>query len=53
MEKLKKELELQLSLGLIEPVPAGEKSNWLHPIVVTPKKDGSIRLCVNLRMLNK
>jgi hypothetical protein len=53
MEKLKKELELQLSLGLIEQVPAGEKSDWLHPIVVAPKKDGSIRLCVDLRMLNK
>jgi hypothetical protein len=39
MEKLKKELELQLSLGLIEQVPAGEKSDWLHPIVVAPKKD--------------
>jgi hypothetical protein len=36
-----------------ETVPAGEKSDWLHPIKVTPKKDGSFRLCVNLRMLNK
>ena len=53
MEKLKTELELQLGLGLIEQVPAGEKSEWLHPIVVAPKKDGSIRLCVDLRMLNK
>jgi hypothetical protein len=52
-EKLKKELELQLSLGLIEQVPAGEKSNWLHPIVVAPKKDSSILLCVDLRMLSK
>jgi hypothetical protein len=53
MEKLKTELELQLGLGLIEQVPASEKSEWLHPIVVAPKKDGSIRLCVDLRMLNK
>ncbi len=29
MEKSKKELELQVSLGLIEPVPAGKKSNWV------------------------
>jgi hypothetical protein len=53
MEKLKAELELRLSMGLIKTVPAGKKSNWLHPIVVAPKKDGSIQLCVELRMLNK
>jgi hypothetical protein len=51
MEKLKTELELQLGLGLIEQVPASKKSEWLHPIVVAPKKDGSIRLCVDLRSL--
>jgi hypothetical protein len=49
-EKLKAKLELQLSMGLIKTVPAGEKSNWLHPLVVAPKKVGSIWLCVNLRM---
>jgi hypothetical protein len=53
MEKLNIELELQLSLGLIEQVPTGKKSNWLHPIVVAPKKDDSIQLCIDLRMLNK
>jgi hypothetical protein len=53
MEKLKTELELQLGLGLIEQVPAGEKSEWLHPIVVAPKKDGSIRICFDISMLNK
>ncbi len=51
--KLKTELELQLGLGLIEQVPASKKSKWLHPIVVPPKKEESIRLCVDLRMLNK
>ncbi len=39
MEKLKAELELQLSMGLIETVPAGEESDWLNPIVVAPKND--------------
>jgi hypothetical protein len=52
-EKLKAKLELQLSMGLIETVPTGEKSNWLCPIVNAPRKDGSIHLCVDLRMLNK
>jgi hypothetical protein len=53
MEKLKAELELQLSMGLIEIILADEKSEWLHPIVVAPKKDGSIGLYIDLRMLNK
>ena len=53
MKKLEAELKLQLSMGLIERVTPGEKCDWLHPIVVAPKKDGAIRLCVDLRMLNK
>jgi hypothetical protein len=53
MEKLKAKIELQLSMGLIKTVLEGEKSNWLQPIVVAPKKDGSIRLCIDLRMLKK
>ena len=53
MKKLEAELKLQLSMGLIEKVVLGEKCDWLHPIVVAPKKDGAIRLCVDLRMLNK
>ncbi len=52
MKKLKAELKLQLSMGLIKTVPTGEKSDWLHPIVVAPKTDCSIWLCVHLRMLN-
>jgi hypothetical protein len=50
MEKLKAELELQLSMGLIETV---EKSDWLHPIVVALKKDNSIWLFIDIIMLNK
>ena len=52
LEPLKKELDLQVKAGIIEPVQG--PTEWLHPIVVVPKKDTSdVRLCVDLRRLNK
>ena len=36
--------------GIIEPVEATE---WLAPLVITHKSSGEIRLCVDLRKLNK
>ncbi|KAJ1126815.1 hypothetical protein NDU88_005221 [Pleurodeles waltl] len=49
-EDLKLELEKLQSSGVIEPV---ESSLWLSPIVVTRKRSGEMRLCVDLRSLNK
>ncbi len=50
-ESLKKELEDLVDQDIIEPVMGA--SEWLHPIVVVPKKDGGIRMCVDLTKLNK
>jgi hypothetical protein len=51
-DALKRELDSQVEAGILEKVNV--PSEWLHPIVVIPKKGTSkIRLCIDLRHLNK
>ena len=50
VEDALKELENQ---DIIEPVPANQPTPWLSPIVAVPKKDGSVRICVDMRMANQ
>lgn len=46
---VKEELDKLLRVGFIYPV---EKVSWLSPIVVVPKKNGKLRICVDYRKLN-
>lgn len=48
----KKELERLLELGIITEIQ-NEFTPWVNSTVVTPKADGSIRLCLDPRDLNK
>lgn len=48
--RVSSELQRLESLDIIERIDASE---WVSPIVVIQKKDGSIRLCVDLREPNK
>ncbi|KAG1955346.1 gag-pol fusion protein [Pimephales promelas] len=45
---MKQELEVMQKLEVIEP----SVSEWNNPIVLVPKKDGSLRFCLDFRKLN-
>jgi hypothetical protein len=48
-KKVKAEIDRMLEAGIIEPV---EELEWVSPMVVQDKKQGGIRICVDLRKLN-
>ncbi|UYV63410.1 hypothetical protein LAZ67_2004003 [Cordylochernes scorpioides] len=49
-DEVHKEIQRLVKMDIIEPIVT---SKWISPIVVSKKKDGSIRLCVDLREPNK
>ena len=48
--KMTEEIDKLLRVGFIRPV---KKVTWLSPIVVVPKKNGKIRVCIDYRQVNE
>lgn len=49
-DKVKRKLDALVDDGIIEPIT--EPTDWVHPIVVVPKPNGDIRICMDPRSLN-
>ena len=50
-EKVKQELDKMESMGVIEK--SNDPTPWCAGMVVVPKRDGKIRICVDLKPLNE
>ncbi|GFR99848.1 transposon Ty3-I Gag-Pol polyprotein [Elysia marginata] len=51
MPELKKKLKEIEDNGITEPM--NEPSEWVHNLAIAPKPDGSLRLCLDPKVLNK
>ena len=51
-EKVERKLDELLESGIIEEVLKGP-TGWISPLVVIPKADGDIRICVDMRCTNQ
>jgi hypothetical protein len=47
---VKHDIDKLLAVGFIQPI---EEATWLSPIMVVPKKNGKLRICVDFKKLNK
>ena len=52
-EKVTSALETLENDDIIERVPETQPTPWVSPIVAVPKKDGAVRICVDMRQANE
>jgi hypothetical protein len=46
---VKQDINKLLEVGFIESI---EEATWLSPIIIVPKKNGKLKICVNFKTLN-
>ena len=51
-EEVKNTLDTMVKNNIIRPI-TDTPSDWCHPLVIVPKKNNKLRLCVDLTKLNK
>jgi len=47
---IKQDIDKLVTIGLIQPI---NEATWLSPIMVVPKKNGRLKICVDFMKLNK
>ncbi|CAB3996492.1 PREDICTED: uncharacterized protein LOC107336737 [Paramuricea clavata] len=52
-EKVKNAITEFENPDVSEKVPENEATPWVSPIVAVPKKDGQVRICVDMRLANE
>ena len=52
-EKVRDALNELESSDIIERIPENEGTPWVSPIIAVPKKDGGVRICVDMRQANE
>ena len=52
-EKVEKELQQLHAHDIIEKVPENKETEWISPLVIVPKQNDKIRLCVDMRAANE
>ena len=53
MEPLKTELDQIIKLGVIRKLHINEATDWVHNLVLVRKPNGKLRVCLDLRTINK
>ena len=51
-DKVKEQIDANVRMGVMEPVPIGEPVTWSHQLVIAERKNGEPRLTVDLQSLN-
>ena len=51
-DRVKSAIEILEQDDVIEKAPESQPTPWVSPIVAVPKKDGGVRICVDMRQAN-